>query len=254
MELTLQVLILLFLVAILAGWVDAVAGGGGLLTVPALLLVGLPPAAAIATNKLQGTSGTFTAALYFLSKGVISLKANVVPVLAACVGAMLGGFVLTMVDTQFLNYLIPVLLILTAIYYWLFAGNLDAGREPLLSKTTYNASVAPALGFYDGFFGPGTGTFMTTSLVTLRGSTIRDATALAKLLNFSSNLAALVYFVFFGQIAWLAGFSMMAGQIVGAYLGAKVALDVGAKLIRPLIIVMCLAMSLSALWKLLVSS
>lgn len=248
MEFAVETLVLLFFVALIAGWVDAVAGGGGLITIPVLLLVGVSPAAAIATNKLQGSFGTFTAAVYFVRKGAVSVKGNVGPLIAVCIGSILGGWVLTRIDASYLNFLVPVLLILTGLYYLFFADNLDESREPRLSPSVFNSTVAPALGFYDGFFGPGTGSFMATSFVLLRGFAIRQATAHAKLFNFASNIAALSYFIFFGQIAWLAGVAMIGGQILGAYLGARTALDAGAKLIRPITIIVCFAMSCRALW------
>lgn len=251
MEFAFDILVLLFFVALIAGWVDAVAGGGGLITVPVLLLIGVPPAAAIATNKLQGSFGTFTAALFFLRQGAVTLLGNVLPILTVCAGSVLGGWVLTRIDATYLSFLVPVLLILTGFYFLFFAGNLDEPREPRLSSEQFNVSAVPALGFYDGFFGPGTGSFMATGFVTLRGFPIRQATAHAKLFNFVSNFAALVYFVFFGQIVWLAGFAMIGGQIVGAYLGARIALNAGAKLIRPVTIIVCFAMSCRALWTLI---
>ena len=254
MQLTADILLLLFFVAIIAGWVDAVAGGGGLITVPALLLAGLPPAAAIATNKVQGTFGTFTAALYFFRRGVLSIKENLLPICTVSCGAVLGGLVLTQVSTEYLSFIVPVLLLLTGLYFLLYAKNLDESREPKLSRLGFNASVAPALGFYDGFFGPGMGSFASVAFVTLRGVPIRIATANAKLLNFSSNFAALVYFILFGQIFWLAGVVMIGGQTLGAYLGARTALNAGAKLIRPITVIMCFAMSISSLWRLLFSA
>lgn len=250
MELTTEILLLLFMVAIIAGWVDAVAGGGGLITVPALMLAGFTPATAIATNKLQGTFGTFTAALYCIRQGAVSIKDHVFSLVLVCSGAVVGGFVLTLVDVTFLNYLVPILLILTGLYFLLFAKNLDDSREPKVSDKVFSVSAAPALGFYDGFFGPGTGSFYATAFVTLRGYAISAATAHAKLFNFASNFAALAYFVFFGQIAWLAGGAMIGGQIVGSYLGAKIALQAGSKIIRPITIVVCFAMCIRALWDL----
>lgn len=254
MEFALEIFVLLFFVALLAGWVDAVAGGGGLITIPVLILAGLPPAAAIATNKLQGSFGTFTAALYFVRKGAVSLKDNVLPLFTVCVGAVFGGWVLTQIDASYLNYLVPVLLILTGLYFLFFAGNLDESREPVVSVNRFNTTAVPVLGFYDGFFGPGTGSFMATAFVTLRGFPISKATAHAKLFNFVSNLAALLYFVFFGQIFWLIGAAMIGGQILGSYLGARVALKAGAKVIRPVTIIVCFAMSLRVLWDLMGNS
>lgn len=251
MEFGIEILVLLFFVALIAGWVDAVAGGGGLITVPVLLLVGISPAAAIATNKLQGSFGTFTAALFFLRQRTVNLIDNLLPLLTVCAGSVLGGWVLMQVDASYLSFLVPILLILTGLYFLFFADNLDDSREPRLSSGRFNTMIAPALGFYDGFFGPGTGSFMATGFVTLRGFPIRQATANAKLLNFASNLAALLYFVFFGQIVWLAGAIMIGGQVIGSYMGARIALNAGAKLIRPVTIIVCFAMSCRALWSLL---
>jgi len=251
MEFGIEILVLLFFVALIAGWVDAVAGGGGLITIPILLLLGISPAAAIATNKLQGSFGTCTAALFFLRQRTVSLTDNRLPLLTVCAGSVLGGWVLTQVDASYLSFLVPILLILTGLYFLFFADNLDDSREPRLSPGRFNATVAPALGFYDGFFGPGTGSFMATAFVMLRGFPIRQATASAKLLNFASNLAVLIYFVFFGQIVWLAGAAMIGGQIIGSYLGARIALNAGARLIRPVTIIVCFAMSCRALLSLL---
>ncbi|MCL4155036.1 UNVERIFIED_CONTAM: hypothetical protein GTU68_033706 [Idotea baltica] len=139
--------------------------------------------------------------------------------------------------------------------YWslfpFFAGDLDESREPKMSANGFNTKAVPILGFYDGFFGPGTGSFMATAFVTLRGFPIRKATAHAKLFNFVSNLAALLYFVFFGQIYWLVGAAMIGGQVLGSFLGARVALNAGAKVIRPVTIIVCFAMSIRALWSLM---
>ncbi len=250
MELSANILLVLFFVALIAGWIDAVAGGGGLITVPALMLAGFSPVTAIATNKLQGTFGTFTAAMYFVRRGMVSINDHFAALMLACLGSVLGGVLLTLVDVTFLNYLVPILLILTGLYFLFFAKNLDDSREPRVSARLFGGSVAPAVGFYDGFFGPGAGSFFATLFVTLRGYTIRKATAHAKLFNFASNIAALAYFVFFGQIAWLAGGVMIGGQMLGAYLGAKTALRAGSKLIRPITVVVCFAMCFRAIWEL----
>ena len=253
MESSFQILAVIFLIAAIAGWVDAVAGGGGLITVPALLLTGVPPAAAIATNKLQGSFGTFTAAVYFLRRGTVSFRENRFAIATVCAGSILGGWILTRIDATYLNYLIPALLIATGLYFLLFTGNLDDSRKPQLSPSCFNTTAVPALGFYDGLFGPGTGSLMATAFVTLRGFPIRKATGYAKLLNFVSNLSALIYFVFFGQIFWLVGGAMIGGQILGSHLGARTALNAGAKVIRPITVVVCFAMSIHALWSLLQS-
>ena len=248
MEFSAEILAALFLAACIAGWVDAIAGGGGMIALPALLLAGAPPAAALATNKLQGSFGTFTSALYFVRKGVVRLSDEWTALLAICIGSVVGGWLLTQIEAGALTLLIPVLLILIGVYFLFFARDLDEVREPRIGEKQFNTTVAPGLGFYDGFFGPGTGSFMSTSLVLLRGMPVRDATAHAKLYNFASNIAALIYFVFFGEILWVLGATMIAGQILGATLGARTAFRGGAKIIRPVTILVCFAMSAKALY------
>lgn len=251
MDIAAEILALLFAAGLIAGWVDAIAGGGGLITLPALMLSGMPPAAAIATNKLQGSAGTFIASSYFLRRGAVSLRENALAVALVGLGSAAGGWAITQINADMLKYLIPAMLILLAFYFLFFAGNLDRPRTPRMSKDGYSKTAAPALGFYDGFFGPGTGSLMAASLVSLRGFDIRRATAHAKLFNFTSNIAALAYFLIFGQIYWLAGAVMIVGQMLGAFLGARIAFHAGAKIIRPLTILTCLAMSGRALWDLM---
>lgn len=251
MEISLQLVLVLFLVACVAGWVDAIAGGGGLITVPALLLSGLPPAAAIATNKLQGSFGSCAAMLYFMRRGMVSLRDTWPAALAVCAGSVAGGWLLLRIRADLLILMIPGLLIAIGLYFLFVARNLDTARTARLSDRVYGRTVAPALGFYDGFFGPGTGSLMSTSLVLLRGMPIRDATAHAKLFNFASNIAALVYFLFFGQIAWAFGAAMILGQILGAWLGAHTAFKGGSRIIRPLTVIVCFVMSarvLASVW------
>ncbi|MBA4206934.1 TSUP family transporter [Pannonibacter phragmitetus] len=247
MELSYEVLGLLFLAALMAGWIDAIAGGGGLITIPALLLAGLPPATALATNKLQGSSGTLTAATYFISRGMVSVRANILPIIAISLGSIFGGWVLQQINAELLVLFIPLLLVSIGLYFLFFARNLDEERAPRMSAERYAVTAAPAIGFYDGFFGPGTGSFSSTSLVLLRGMTIRNATAHAKLFNLTSNLGALFYFILFGQIAWVAGGVMVLGQMAGAYLGAHFAFRGGARIIRPVTVIVCFAMSLRVL-------
>ena len=207
----LEILLLLFVIGAVAGWVDTIAGGGGLITTPALLLTGAPPAAVVATNKLQGAFGTFTATFYFIRQDLLPIRSNLWTVVTVCIASILGGIVLTWIDATYLSYFMPILLIILGLYFLFFATDLDKPRPARMSQKQYASTVAPALGFYDGFFGPGTGSFMAMSLVTLRGLPIKDATVHAKLFNLSSNVASLVYFIFFGNIIWPLGFAMVGG-------------------------------------------
>jgi hypothetical protein len=237
------VLAVLALVGFASGFVDAIAGGGGLLTVPALALAGLDPVAAVATNKLAGTFGTASATLAFARAGKI--KANMAPAaLAAGVGAILGALMLPFAPRALLSQALPFVLIGVALYF-AFAPSLgDAQRRQRLSPALYAATLAPAIGFYDGAFGPGAGSFYMIALVVLVGLGIIPAMAGARSSNFGSNFGALVVYALSGHIVVAAGLAMGAGAFLGARLGARTALRAGAWLVRLLIVVVSCAMAL----------
>ena len=248
MELTPEILTLLFLIAIFAGWVDAVAGGGGLITVPVLVLVGLSPASAIATNKLQGSVGTLTASVYFLRKGVVNLGELKGAMVATFVGAILGGWLVLRIDAGYLVVLLPVLLMGVGLYF-LFSPDVgDGARRRRFSMPVFALAVASVLGFYDGFFGPGTGSLMALGFMLCLGYGLPRATANAKVLNCVSNVSALGYFALFGDIHWVAGGLMMGGQYIGAMLGARAVLNRGTAVIRPVVVAVCFLMSLNILF------
>ena len=151
-EMSLTIILVLFLVGVIAGWIDAIAGGGGLITVPALILAGASPAAAIATNKVQASVGTFTSA-FVLSTPRSNFCTREPSATGGGLSWLNGGrFALTQINATFLNYLVPMLLILIGAYFLFFAKNLDDRREPRLTASRFNFTAAPALGFYDGFF------------------------------------------------------------------------------------------------------
>ena len=242
-----EILLLLLAVGALAGWIDAIAGGGGLLTLPVLLGVGLPPLQALATNKLQGSFGTFSATLHFLHAGEIDLRRAWPEALAAFLGSAFGAWLVQGLETAWLQRLIPLLLVGFALYF-LFSprvGDLDSRRR--LGHIPFAVLLGGGIGCYDGFFGPGTGTLFAAAYVVLAGYNLRRATAHTKLLNFSSNLAALLTFLLSGEVVWLAGLTMAVGQLVGARLGAATALRHGAAVIRPLLVLVTLAISLKLL-------
>ncbi len=233
--------------ALLAGFVDSIAGGGGLLALPALLLAGLDPVAALATNKLQGTFGTASATFAYWRKGHVDFKSSWKAVAATFVAAMLGVAAVHLAPTNLLKAILPIVLILIALYF-AFAPRLGAhAQAPRLSQTAMNFAVLPAIGFYDGIFGPGTGSFFLLGLVTLAGSSLIAAAGKTRLLNFTSNIAALVAFAFTGKIIWVVGLSMGVAQVIGAQLGAHVAMKNGAKIIRPLLVLVCSAVAVKLL-------
>ncbi len=242
MILTPETIAFLMAVAFIAGAIDAVAGGGGLLTLPALLSVGIAPAAAIGTNKLQSTFGVGTAVLTFARKGRIDFRRFAAPALAAFLGAAAGAFVLTRIDPAFLSGLIPVLLVAMAIYYALKPDLGDDDRH-VRARPILLLGVAAAIGFYDGFFGPGTGSFLTTALIALFGLGTVNAIAHTKLLNFASNLASLLVLLIAGEVVFMAGLCMAIASTAGAFVGAHSAMRFGSRMVRPLLIIMCLALT-----------
>jgi uncharacterized membrane protein YfcA len=165
MEFGIDILFILFGVAVIAGLLDAIAGGGGLITIPALLYVGIPPAAALATNKLQGTFGSFTATTYFIKKRIVNVSEIKLMILLTFIGALLGGMALLQIDASILKKVIPFLLITIGIYF-LFSPNIGAiDREKRISTILFSFLIAFGIGFYDGFFGPGTGSFFAIGFV-----------------------------------------------------------------------------------------
>lgn len=242
-----DVLLLLIAVAALAGLVDAIAGGGGLLTVPALLWAGLPPVAVLATNKAQAVFGSFTAAAFFVRRGRVDLRRLAGSVIMTFTGAVLGAVAVRYLAGNLLERLIPLLLIAFALYF-LFAPNLDRDdRRRRLGHTGFALSVGFGVGFYDGFFGPGTGTFFASAFVLLLGYDLTRATAGTKVLNFTSNLGSLLLFAVAGEVWWGVGLSMGLAQVLGARLGAHLVHVHGARLIRPLLVVVSLALSVRLL-------
>lgn len=236
MTLDIFTLVLLAGVGVLAGFVDAVAGGGGLIALPALLSVGVPPIAALATNKLQGSVGTAVAAYTFWRKGFVNLRALVPAIIATFVGSYSGAFLVKQIDVAALKLAVPVALIAVAAYF-IFAPKIsDENKTSRLRFELFVPITGFLLGFYDGIFGPGAGSFFTVAFVTLFGLGITRAAAHTKALNLTSNLAALAFFIPAGAVLWPAAIAMALGQVVGGYIGALTGIRFGAKLIRPLVI------------------
>ena len=244
---TTDILLLLIVAATLAGLVDSIAGGGGLIALPALLWAGIPPLQALATNKLQGSFGTGTATFNYLRLGALQPRNLIGAVAWTFCGSVLGTLAVQYVVVDWLNQAIPILLIGFALYFMLSPRLGDANAQQRMSLSSFGFLLGSSIGFYDGFFGPGTGTFFTSAFVLLLGFNLRRATAATKLLNFTSNIAALLFFALNGQVLWLLGLSMGMGQMVGAWIGSHLVLRHGTKLIRPLLVVVSIAISLQLL-------
>ncbi|MFC0323175.1 TSUP family transporter [Gallibacterium melopsittaci] len=243
MELAWDIYLILFLLAALAGFIDAIAGGGGLITIPALLAVGLPPAAALATNKLQASGGSFSASLYFVRQKAVDLRQIWKMILGTFTGAMIGTVAVQSIDASVVKSLLPILVLIVGLYF-LFSPKIgDQDRQQRLSFVAFAVAAAFPIGFYDGFFGPGTGSFLCVAFVTLLGFNLAKATAHAKILNFTSNFTSLIFFILGGEVYWVLGLVMMLGGFIGARLGAKMVLTKGQKLIRPMVVMMAFVMT-----------
>lgn len=244
LEFTTEILTILFFVAVFAGCIDAIAGGGGLLTIPALLWAGLSPAMALGTNKLQGCAGSFSASLHFIREGAVNFRKFWPAFLASLIGGALGALTVQQIDPGFLRQVIPWLLIAIALYM-LFAKKVgEVESHQRVSLPVFAATIGFGVGYYDGFFGPGTGTFFALGCVGLLGLTLPVATAHSKVLNFASNLASLIFFVIGGKVLWLPGGVMAAGQFIGGQIGARMVFKGGAKLVRMVLVVVSIALSI----------
>lgn len=242
LPLALDILALLFITAVTAGFIDTLAGGGGLIALPALILAGIPPLQALGTNKLQGCIGTATSTYLMIKKGRVTI-AEIKPLLiTAFIGSSLGCIGVQFINSDALAVVIPIVLIIIAVYFLIAPTPSTDSNKKRVTENQYKNGVIPVIGFYDGFFGPGTGSFFALSSVVLNGKNLISATALAKPLNCATNIAALIIFISLGQVAWLAGITMLIGQIIGASIGSHTLLKINPLYIRILIVIMCVAM------------
>lgn len=233
-------LFVLFLSGLCAGFVDSIAGGGGLISLPALLAVGLPPQLALGTNKLQGSFGTLSSAWTFIRKGAVDIRECLTGIAFTFTGAVLGAVTIQHMEAGFIRHLIPFML-LFVFCYTLFSKNLGLKpARPKMGRSPFFLLFGLGLGFYDGFFGPGTGSFWTGALLIILGLDMTAAAGTTRVMNFVSNIVALAVFIIGGNVLWTAGFTMAGGQIIGARIGSGLAIKKGAPFIRPVFLTMVL--------------
>ncbi|MBR9977833.1 MAG: TSUP family transporter [Bacteroidetes bacterium] len=211
------------------------AGGGGLITLPALLAAGVPPHIALATNKVQSAIGTTFSALRYLRSGYVHLTLGITGFAFSFIGSYLGAWTVLRVPASSLEALIPILIVIVAAITFLKKDFGLSDRDTILEMRHYilAAVFAFALGFYDGFFGPGTGSFLAFGFIALFRFGFLRATAHAKLLNLASNYAAILAFVLGGEIYWAIALPMGLANIAGAWTGAGLALRGGSRVIKP---------------------
>jgi len=234
---------ILFVTGSVAGLIDAIAGGGGLITIPVLLSLGLPPQFALGTNKLQATFGSASAMFHFVRAGTVNLRDARAGVFWTAVGAVLGAYTVQQIDPGFLKRCIPFLL-LAILCYTIFTPKLGVEEvHPRLPRGVFCCLFGLLLGFYDGFLGPGTGSFWVIALMLGLGFDMRKGTGYTKLFNFISNIVSLVVFVAGGHVLLVAGLVMGAGQAVGARVGARLVIRKGTRFVRPVFICSVLAVT-----------
>jgi uncharacterized membrane protein YfcA len=246
---TWETITLLFFAGLSAGFIDAIAGGGGLISLPALLWAGLPPHMALGTNKMQSTWGTMIAVRKYAKAGLVAWMDVRLAVLVTFVFASLGTWTVTQVSNEALKMIVPWMLMGVA-FYVLFSPRMEA--HPITARLSAGAFAllgGGVLGFYDGFFGPGTGAFWTIACLAVMGMEITRATAFTKVVNLTSNIASLIVFVFMSRVNYEIAAAMVCGQLIGGRLGAGMAIRHGAPFIRIIFVAVVLAMVTKLLWE-----
>jgi len=234
----------LFATGLVAGFVDSIAGGGGLITIPVLLSVGLGPQETLGTNKLQATFGSGSASWHYAAARTVPIRDCVRGFLFSLLGAGFGALVVQQLDPSFLRGAIPFLLFAAAVYT-VFKPKLGtADLQPRIPHLWFDVLFGLVIGFYDGFFGPGTGTFWTMAYMLGLGFNMARATGYTKVMNFASNLSSLIFFLIGGKVYFGAGLVMGIGQLAGARIGSKMVIAKGTGLIRPIFIAVVLALTI----------
>lgn len=239
MEITLEMFMIICPFLFLAGLVDAIGGGGGLISLPAYLLAGLPPHAAIATNKMSSTCGTTLATWRFIRNKLVNFRLAVPAVAAAIIGSSIGAHVSMAVSEKVMMYVFMCILPIAT--FVVLNKNLfhDNGSDEItLDKRTYLTATIAAfvIGFYDGFYGPGTGTFLIIAFTVFAKMSVKTANAQAKVINLTTNITSLIIFLLNGQVILIVGIVAAICNMAGGYIGAGLVMKNGAKIVKPSIL------------------
>jgi uncharacterized protein len=239
-------IVLLCAAALTAGVVDAIAGGGGLVTLPVLLATGLPTHLVLGTNKGQSVFGSFAALVRFARAGMLNGKLAAVTFPMGLVGSFIGAWLVLLMRPEVLKPVVLVLLVIVAAFLAFRRGPPPTERPepPLRRLLALGALIALLIGTYDGFFGPGTGTFLIIAFSGLLGHGLTRASADAKVVNFASNLAAAGLFAYHGKVLWHVALPMAAAQFTGGWMGAHLAVRGGDKLVRKVVLLVVTALVL----------
>jgi uncharacterized membrane protein YfcA len=239
---------LLLCTGAVAGLVDSIAGGGGLITLPIALAVGMPPKIALGTNKFQASFGSFTAAFYYVKHKVVDLRGVRIGILFTILGAAVGTWAVEQIGSDILNRVIPFLLLAIVVYTLVTPKLGEVDTHPRIPFSLFFGVAGLVLGFYDGFFGPGVGSFWAMAIVLTLGLNLTKATGATKVMNFTSNVVSLALFLAGGYVWFAAGLTMALGQVIGARIGSQLVVKKGVSIIRPIYIIIVVATTLKLLY------
>ena len=251
MQLTPVMFLIVCPLLFIAGFVDAIGGGGGLISLPAYLFAGLPVHMAIATNKLSSACGTSLATARFIRNKLVNLRLAVPSVIAALVGSSLGAQLSLAISEEVMKYILFAVLPVAAFFVLnrhLFQDK--EKHEAVADRRTLVVCIVSAfvIGMYDGFYGPGTGTFLIIAFTVLARMTVNSANAQAKVINLTSNIASLTVFLINGQVLIPLGLAAAACNMAGNWFGSGLAISKGAKIVRPVILLVLLLLFLKILF------
>lgn len=233
------ILLIICPLVFIAGFIDAVAGGGGLVSLPAYLFAGVPIHIAYGTNKFANCIGTCMASAKFLKSGNIKLKPALISAAGALIGSWVGAQLVLLLDEKYLQYSLIIILPIVAIFLLFnrnFGQDTDIKEVPIRKLYILSFIIGLIIGVYDGFFGPGTGTFLVLAFTSICGFNMITASGNAKIVNLASNLAALVVYILNGKVSFMIGIPAAIFAVLGNYIGAHFAINKGSKFIKPVII------------------
>lgn len=256
MELTIGTFLFVCPLLFLAGLVDAIGGGGGLISLPAYLIAGVPVHKAIATNKLSSTCGTTLATARFIKNKMVNFRLAIPSIASAIIGSSIGAKLSLVMNERILEYVLFAVLPVAAFVVLnkrLFSDRVDGndgvinyGSRIALDKKTYITAIVAAfiIGMYDGFYGPGTGTFLIIAFTVFAGMSVVAANAQAKVINLTTNITSLVIFIANGQVLFSLGIAAAISNMIGGYIGSGLVMKKGSKIVKPTIIFVLVLLAL----------
>jgi len=249
MDLNIYVFLIVCPLVFLAGLIDSIAGGGGLISLPAYLMAGVPPHFALGTSKLSSIMGTAIASIRYYKNKYVDIILCLPSIAAALVGSALGSSFVLLLNEQILRWILLAVIPVTAFYVFRKKDlSVDSPQLSRIKTVIYSVIISFFIGGYDGFFGPGTGTFLILLYNGICKIDARIATGNAKLVNFSSNLSALILFLVHGRVLIILGLCAALFNMLGAYIGSGLVIHKGTKIIRYTIFVVLALLFIKMIW------